>query len=78
MRAYPFGEIDQPARCASATQPCVAGAATQVLVAVHRIVLFDLALEDERQVNERRSKARSNLSVLKLGVHRFLAIRAQR
>eukprot|EP00903_Cladosiphon_okamuranus_P008160 g7859.t1 len=51
---------------------------SKVLVAVHRIVLFDLTLEDERQVNERRKKARSNLSVLRLGVHRFLAMRAKR
>lgn len=51
---------------------------SQVLVAVHRIVLFDLTLEDERQVNERRNRARTNLSVLKLGVHRFLAMRAKR
>ena len=51
---------------------------SQVLVAVHRIVLFDLTLEDDRQVDERRSKARRHLSVLKLGVHRFLAMRAKR
>eukprot|EP00752_Nemacystus_decipiens_P004767 g4338.t2 len=51
---------------------------SKVLVAVHRIVLFDLTLEDERQVNERRNKARTNLSVLKLGVHHFLAMRAKR
>lgn len=50
----------------------------QVLVAVHRIVLFDLTLENERQVNERRTNARTNLSVLKLGVHRFLAMQAKR
>ncbi|CAM9843940.1 unnamed protein product [Ectocarpus sp. 6 AP-2014] len=36
---------------------------SKVLVAVHRIVLFDLTLEDERQVNERRNNAMRNLTV---------------
>lgn len=40
--------------------------------------MFDLTLEDERRVNEVRGKARENLSVLKLGVHRFLSMRANR
>ncbi|CAM9483745.1 unnamed protein product, partial [Ectocarpus fasciculatus] len=35
---------------------------SKVLVAVHRIVLFDLTLEDERQVNERRDNAMRNLT----------------
>lgn len=50
----------------------------QVLVAVHRIVLFGVTLEDERQIKEHRGRARNNLSVLKLGVHRFLATRVKR
>lgn len=45
---------------------------------MHRIVLFDLTLEDERHEKQMRSKARNNLSVLKLGVHRFLAMKAHR
>lgn len=35
-------------------------------------------LEDERQVLEERAHARMNLSVLKLGVHRFLVNRSGR
>lgn len=45
----------------------------KVLRAVHRIVLFGATLDDEREVAEERARARMNLNVLKLGVHRLLA-----
>ncbi|CAN0289196.1 unnamed protein product [Ascophyllum nodosum] len=45
---------------------------SKVLVTVHRIPLFRVTLEDERHIKDTRARARSNLSVLKLGVHRFL------
>lgn len=50
----------------------------QVLVAVHRIVLFGVNMEDDRMVDEAREAARMNLSVLRLGVHRFLAMGVNR
>lgn len=50
----------------------------QVLVAVHRIALFGVTLDEERVIKENRDRARMHLSVLKLGVHRFLATGVER
>lgn len=50
----------------------------KVLVAVHRIVLFGVPLDDERVIKENRDRAKMHLGVLKLGVHRFLAMGTKR
>lgn len=52
--------------------------ARQVLVAVHRIALFGVTLDEERSITEARGRAGMNLSVLKFGVHRFLAMGVKR
>lgn len=48
------------------------------MIAVHHIALFGVTLDKERSIMEARGRAGMNLSVLKFGVHRFLAMEAKR